>query len=52
MGVSSIDIYRSANGDRWRLLRDSDTGKAVVRHEANPASGGAVTETSVAEFLS
>jgi hypothetical protein len=52
MSVSSTDIYRSSNGDRWRLLRDTDTGEAVVRHEPNQASGGSATDMSVADFLS
>ena len=45
------DIYRSANGDRWKLVRDTGTGRARVRHEANAASGGNVLETEVEDFL-
>jgi hypothetical protein len=41
------EIYRSANGDRWLLIRERN----VVRHEPNLASGGHVTETAVEEFL-
>ena len=52
MAVSITDIYRSSNGDRWRLVRDTETGRAVVRHEPNRASGGAITETDVDDFLS
>ena len=48
---ASIDIYRSSNGDRWRLISDSVSGRRLVRHEANPASGGQITETTVEEFL-
>lgn len=44
------DLYRSDNGDRWRLVRD-DTGRVFVRHEANLSSGGAVTDIPLAEFL-
>ena len=44
------DIYHSSNGDRWRLITDSVTGRRVVRHEPNPASGGQITETPVEEF--
>jgi hypothetical protein len=51
MNLVAEDIYRSANGDRWRLMRDPDSGRVFVRHEANPASGGTVTETDVAAFL-
>jgi len=49
--TTSTDIYRSANGDRWRLITDTVSGRRVVRHEANPASGGQITETSVEDFL-
>ena len=48
---ASIDIYRSSNGDRWRLISNSVSGRRLVRHEANPASGGQITETTVEEFL-
>jgi len=52
MAVASItDIYRSSNGDRWRLVRTTDPVANFVRHEPNPASGGRMTETGVAEFL-
>jgi hypothetical protein len=49
--VTSMDIYRSSNGDRWRLISDRETGRRLVRHEPNPASGGQVTETTVEDFL-
>ena len=45
------DIYKSSNGDCWRLIRDTSTARAVVRHEPNPASGGNVTDTNVEDFL-
>lgn len=48
--ANSTDVYRSSNGDRWRLITDS-VGRRVVRHEPNPASGGQITETPVEEFL-
>jgi hypothetical protein len=51
MAVSVTDIYRSSNGDRWRLIRDSESGQALVRHEPNPSSGGRPTDTDVDEFL-
>jgi hypothetical protein len=50
MPIATRDLYRSPNGDRWLLVRD-DTGRVFVRHEANPASGGAVTDTNIASFL-
>jgi hypothetical protein len=46
------DIYRSSNGDRWRLIRDSGSGRQFVRHEPNPSSGGLATDTDVDDFLS
>ena len=51
MTVVIDDFYRSTNGDRWQLLRDTASGRRVVRHEPNLASGGQVTETGVEEFL-
>ncbi len=51
MTVLIDDFYRSSNGDRWQLVRDSETGRRIVRHEPNLASGGKVTEVSVEEFL-
>jgi hypothetical protein len=51
MTVLSDDFYRSSNGDRWQLLRDTASGRRVVRHEPNLASGGQVTETGVDEYL-
>ncbi|MFC7555732.1 hypothetical protein ACFQU7_31150 [Pseudoroseomonas wenyumeiae] len=52
MTLSSAEIYRSQNGDTWWLIRDDASHQVYVRHEANPASGGHVTEISVKEFLS
>jgi hypothetical protein len=51
MTVLVDDFYRSSNGDRWQLLRDTASGRVVVRHEPNLTSGGKVTETGVQEFL-
>ncbi|WP_408146866.1 S1 family peptidase [Caballeronia glebae] len=45
-----IEIYASANGDRWLLHRGSD-GVPAVRHVPNVASGGKPTDASVADFL-
>jgi len=44
-------LYRSPNGDTWFLIRDPATGLAFVRHQANAASGGQVTDIDVADFL-
>jgi HCOMODA/2-hydroxy-3-carboxy-muconic semialdehyde decarboxylase len=45
------DFYRSANGDRWQLVRDPGSGRLFVRHEPNLASGGRVTDTDIQAFL-
>lgn len=52
MTLIADDIYKSENGDTWRLIRDSASGRAYVRHEANPSSGGHITELEIEEFLS
>jgi hypothetical protein len=49
--ATSTVIYRSANGDRWWLTNDPETGRRFVQHEPNPASGGQATETPVEDFL-
>jgi hypothetical protein len=51
MTILTDDFYRSSNGDRWQLVRDTVSGRRFVRHEPNLASGGQVTDTAVAEFL-
>jgi hypothetical protein len=52
MEQAAQKIYRSSNSDRWTLIRDSTAGHLFVRHEANPSSGGQVTDTNVDAFLS
>jgi hypothetical protein len=44
-------IYRSANGDRWWLMTDTALGRKFIRHEANPSSGGHLTDTDIEDFL-
>jgi hypothetical protein len=51
MSLSAQHIYRSANGDRWRLMTDTSSGRKFVRHEANQSSGGHVTDTDLEDFL-
>jgi hypothetical protein len=43
------ELYRSANGDRWSLIRDD--GKVQVLHEPNAASGGRPYRLEVGDFL-
>jgi hypothetical protein len=52
MEQAAQEIYRSSNGDRWILIRETGAGRLFVRHEANPSSGGQVTDTDVDAFLS
>jgi hypothetical protein len=52
MAISVTSIYRSSNGDRWSLIRYTDSGHAFVRHEPNASSGGHSTDTDVDDFLS
>jgi len=41
----------SSNGDQWYLARGDGPDKTTVVHEANRSSGGAVTRTSIEDFL-
>jgi hypothetical protein len=45
------ELYISPNGDRWVLCRDL-SGKLVVSHHPNSASGGRVSEIAADDFLS
>jgi hypothetical protein len=45
------ELYRSSNGDRWCLVRDSGSGRVFVRHEPNAPSGGRASDFDVGEFL-
>ena len=51
MVITTEDFYRSSNGDRWQLIRDTASGRSLVRHEPNLSSGGRTTDTDVEEFL-
>ena len=51
MAMTAKDFYKSSNGDRWQLIRDTASGRSFVRHEPNPSSGGRTTDTDVKEFL-
>jgi hypothetical protein len=52
MATETRRFYRSANGDRWHLARDTASGRVFIRHEANEPSGGKVTEIEIGDFLS
>jgi hypothetical protein len=51
MAITTDDFYRSSNGDRWQLIRDTASARSFVRHEPNLLSGGRTTDTDVEEFL-
>lgn len=51
MSLLAESIYESSNGDIWTLIRDTESGRMVVRHEANEASGGHTREMEAQEFL-
>ncbi len=43
-------LYESSSGDCWYLCRDR-TGKLVISHEPNRASGGRPSQIDVGTFL-
>jgi hypothetical protein len=51
MAITTEDFYRSSNGDRWQLIRDTASGRDFVRHEPNLSSGGRTTDTDLEEFF-
>jgi hypothetical protein len=51
MTLQTRELYRSSNGDRWHLVRDAESGRVFIRHEANLASGGRTTDIEIATFL-
>jgi hypothetical protein len=46
------ELYRSPNGDRWLLVRETLSERVLVRHEPNLASGGKASLLELGEFLS
>jgi hypothetical protein len=52
MLIQTRELYRSTNGDRWYLVRDSESGRALVRHEPNLPSGGQIADIEIGTFLS
>ena len=52
MTTETRRLYRSANGDRWHLARETDSGRVFIKHEANDPSGGQVTDIEIGDFLS
>src|SRR5947207_1920564 len=50
MPIETSEFYRSPNGDRWLLCRETE--RVFVRHEPNAPSGGRVSNLDIATFLS
>jgi hypothetical protein len=51
MNETSRELYRSANGDCWLLVRDSERDRVFVRHIPNAPSGGKTQDVEVTTFL-
>ena len=51
MSLDTREFHRSANGDRWSLVRESASGRVFVRHEPNVSSGGRASDIAVGDFL-
>jgi hypothetical protein len=45
------ELYRSANGDSWFLVRDESSATPHVLHEPNRASGGRSSRIEIGDFL-
>ena len=46
------ELYHSANGDHWYLVRDDESEEVFVTHRPNAASGGQSTDIELGTFLS
>jgi hypothetical protein len=51
MAIEARALYTSSNGDRWLLVRESETKEVLIKHEPNAASGGKSSHTAIGEFL-
>jgi hypothetical protein len=52
VAILTRELYRSSNGDRWCLARDTDSGRVFIIHEPNLSSGGRDTAMELGAFLS
>ena len=50
ISVEMRELYRSPNGDRWLLCRDTETKRVFVRHEPKAPSGGQAYELDIGTF--
>jgi hypothetical protein len=51
MALQTRELYGSANGDKWLLARELDSGRVLVRHIPNMPSGGRTTDIEIGAFL-
>jgi hypothetical protein len=51
MDRGSRALYRSPSGDTWHLIRDAGSGRVLVRHQPNMASGGQASDIEIVDFL-
>ena len=52
VALQSRELYRSApNGDRWSLVRESQSGRVFIEHEPNASSGGKTSRVELGDFL-
>jgi len=51
MSGEGRELYRSPNGDRWLLVRETVSDRVLVRHEPNLPSGGKESMIEIGEFL-
>ena len=40
MSLMAREFYNGSNGDRWFVLRKSESGTILINHRPNAASGG------------
>src|SRR5262249_44183584 len=48
--VDTREVYRSSNGDRWLLCRNT-AGEVFVLHQANLPAGGRISHIALGDFL-
>jgi hypothetical protein len=51
MTSETKELYSSPNGDRWLLVRESESGRVWVRHIPNLPSGGKTSDIELGAFL-
>jgi hypothetical protein len=51
MTSGTRELYRSSNGDQWHLVRETDSGRVLIKHQPNTASGGRTSYVEIAEFF-